>query len=360
MSRVVAWIDTDALRRNVLRVRKLAPTAKISAVVKANAYGHSVDIVINSICDLVDGFSVATLDEAIYIRDNLYSGELWVFSGVLSKDDASVVKEKNLTPVVHSDYQISLLKAYSPTPSFIVKVDVGMGRLGFDAKSAKKILQDSKLKGHIRGVMSHFSHSDDTSSAITESQLHRFLNLENGGNFGKSIAASGGILAKPESHLDWVRPGIMLYGVSPFLGSIGIEHQLNPVMSLKSKIIAVRKFKAGETIGYGGEWTCPEDMCVGIVGCGYGDGYPRSISPGTSVLIGTQEVPIIGRVSMDSMSLDIRKLDRLSVGQSVTLWGKVLPIEKIARAAGTIPNELFSRIPQRVARIVKSQSADDA
>ncbi len=228
-----------------------------------------------------------------------------------------------------------------------------MGRLGFKQQTAQKIIEDKDLNQSIRVFISHFSNADVKGSETTQEQLRHFQSIKGLEEYERSIAASAAILSSVGSNFSWVRPGLMLYGVSPFIESTGQEHGLIPAMTLWSRLIAVRMFDRGDSIGYGGEWTCPVQMQVGFVGCGYGDGYPRSISEGACVAIRGKKVPIIGRISMDSMAVDLRGINDAKLGEPVTLWGDGLPIEGIARAANTIPNEILSRLPHRVDRVAE-------
>jgi alanine racemase len=334
-------------------VKSLCPGAKISGVVKADGYGHGVGHVLEAVGEMVDGFAVASLGEAIELRKVGFKGEIWVFSGILLDEEVSVFQQQKLTPVVHNANQLRLAQSRGFDLPLILKVDTGMGRLGFKPQTARKIIESLIMNGSLAVVMGHFSHADVRGSEITRQQLNSFLSIEEPEEFERSIAASAGILSGVGTNLSWVRPGLALYGVSPFQDSVGQEHGLIPAMTLQSRLIAVRMFDRGDSLGYGGEWICPETMPVGFVGCGYGDGYPRSISVGTCIVMRGKKVPIIGRISMDSMAVDLRGINDAKLGEPVILWGDGLPIEGIARAANTIPNEILSRLPHRVDRIAE-------
>ena len=351
-SRTIAKIDLHAIRHNLSRVRSLCRTSKISAVVKADAYGHGVSHVFETIGDSVDAFAVATLDEAMHLRALGYKGHIWVFSGILLDEEITLFQQQKLTPVIHNERQLQWVQSTASDSPIILKVDSGMGRLGFKTSTVGTIIRSLKPRGSRLMLMGHFSHADQTSSEITGQQLRLFLSIEKSEGCERSIAASGGILSGIGANLSWVRPGLMLYGISPFVQCIGQEHELIPAMTLESSLIAIRNFEKGDSIGYGGEWICPEAMPVGFVGCGYGDGYPRSVAEGTCVELCGKRAPIIGRISMDSMAVDLRRISDAKLNDPVILWGHGLPIEEVARAAQTIPNEIFARLPLRVKRVV--------
>ena len=264
-SRTVAKISLRAIRHNLDRVKSLCPGVKISGVVKADGYGHGVNHVLEAIGDSVAGFSVASLGEAVELRAKGFRGELWVFSGILLDEEVPVFQEQKLTPVVHNRNQLRIIETGGRELSFILKVDAGMGRLGFKPPIAGKIIEALGANKSLAVVMGHFSHADMRGSQITRQQLSYFLSIKELGDFEKSIAASAGILSGVGTHLSWVRPGLMLYGVSPFPESTGLEHELEPAMTLLSRLIAIRVFEKGDSIGYGGEWLCPETMPIGFV-----------------------------------------------------------------------------------------------
>ena len=350
-SRTIAKIDLHAVRHNLSRVRSLCSTSKISAVVKADAYGHGVSHVFETIGDSVDAFAVATLDEALHLRTLGFEGHIWVFSGILLDEEISLFQQNNLTPVIHNERQLQWAQSTATDLPIILKVDVGMGRLGFKASTVDRIIHSLKSRESRLLLMAHFSHADQVSSEITGRQLSSFLSIRESEGCERSIAASGGILSGRGADLSWVRPGLLLYGISPFAQHIGQEYGLKPAMTLESSLIAIRNFEKGDSIGYGGEWVCPDAMPVGFVACGYGDGYPRSVAKGTCVELCGKRAPIIGRISMDSMAVDLRMIREAELNDRVILWGDRLAIEEVARAAQTIPNEIFARLPSRVKRI---------
>jgi alanine racemase len=203
--------------------------------------------------------------------------------------------------------------------------------------------------------MTHFAESDAVDHISTLQQIARFNQATTNLKGPRSLANSAGIIAWPSAHGDWVRPGIMLYGASPFLGHRGAQHSLKPVMTLSSQIIAIHELKKGATVGYGGIWTCPEDMRIGVVAIGYGDGYPRHAQNGTPMLVNNRPCPLIGHVSMDMLTVDLRTQPKASIGDGVTLWGPGLPVELVAEHSGTTAYELLTRITQRVRIVTKDR-----
>jgi alanine racemase len=234
-----------------------------------------------------------------------------------------------------------------------LKIDTGMGRLGFDWTQAGAVVRElaSIPSVTISVVASHLANADDTDDPYTGLQVRRFLDATAAMTCPRSLANSAGVAAWPDSHCDWIRPGIMLYGASPLVGRDGSALGLRPVMTLASRLIAVRRLEPGRSVGYGGDWTCSEPTRVGVVACGYGHGYPRHAGSGTPVLVNGCRVPLIGRVSMDMLAVDLQAVEA-RVGDPVVLWGNGLPVDEIARAAGTIPYELLTKVTRRVPRVV--------
>jgi alanine racemase len=231
-----------------------------------------------------------------------------------------------------------------------VKVDSGMHRLGLAPRQVAEAWRRLNACAGVQvlGFMTHLANADDRDDPLTLQQVDRFVEAVAPYPVQRSIANSAAVLTWPQTHGDWVRPGIMLYGVSPFAGGVGENHGLKAAMSLHSQLMAVNHFKRGDRIGYGGEWQCPEDMAVGVVAIGYGDGYPRHAKSGTPVLVNNKRVPMISRVSMDMICVDLRSQPQARIGDPVCLWGSALPVEEIARGAGTIPYELLCRVTSRV------------
>lgn len=358
MSRVTrAVINLSALKHNLNIAKQAAPLQKIMAVVKADAYGHGMARVAKSLADELDSthaFAVASIDEAIVLRSVGITHSIVVLEGFNTSSDLELLVQHNISVVVHHISQIILLELHAEQANNLnvwLKIDTGMHRLGFRPDDVKKMyrrLLDAGVNTQI-GLMTHLANADDIQDTKSEQQIALFNKLVDGNPADTSIANSAGILGWPSSHGHWVRPGIMLYGVNPFVASSQSEvADLKPVMTLSAALISVNKILKGESIGYGSTWTCSEDMSMGVVSIGYGDGYPRHAPSGTPVLVNGQRVPLIGRVSMDMLMVDLREQPDAKVGDEVVLWGSDLPVEEIAKAAGTIGYELLCGVTKRV------------
>ena len=352
MKAATALINSQALRHNLQVVREQAPTAKVVAVVKANAYGHGLLAVAKTLKE-ADAYAVARVEEALTLRSGGIVKPVILLEGFFSADDLPVLAANNLQTAVHSWEQLAALEqAELPQPIRAwVKFDTGMHRLGVRPEEAEAFLQRlANCKNVIQpfNAMTHFSCADELDNPATQEQIALFQALTEGlaGEF--ALSNSAGVLAWKEAHADWVRPGIMLYGISPFVDRVGADHGLLPVMTLKSTLIAVRRAKAGEKVGYSANWTTPRDTWLGVVAMGYGDGYPRMAPNGTPVLINGRLVPTAGRVSMDMMTVDLGPDAVDKVGDEVTLWGEGLPVEQVANYVGTIPYELITKLTPRI------------
>ncbi len=349
---VEACIDLGALRHNLQRVKQSAPESKVMAVVKANGYGHGLLRMAQAL-EGADALVVARVDEALQLREAGIEKSIVVLEGFSEPADIELMADHSLQLVIHHLSQIDLLEQCEPSRPVDVwlKIDSGMHRLGVSAGLAQSAwwrLQDCGAVAAVR-LMTHLASADERDSDQTARQLACFQAATAGLAAEQSIANSAAILAWPESRADWVRPGIMLYGISPFEGEGAEAHGLLPVMTLSARLMAVNRFREGDCIGYGASWVCPEDMAVGVVSCGYGDGYPRHVAPGTEVLLNGQRVPLIGRVSMDTLCVDLRQQPQAAIGDKVVLWGEGLPVEEVAQRASTIPYELLCRVAARVA-----------
>lgn len=344
-------LDLPALRHNLVRVRQLAPGRRIMAVIKANAYGHGMVKAAKALGD-ADAFAVACLDEAVILREAGISQPLVVLEGFFDAAELPLLTRHQLITVVHHDDQVALLEhnPLSAPLSVWIKVDSGMHRLGVAPDKLAEVWRrlNACPSLQVLGFMTHLANADYRNDPLTLQQVNIFNQAIEPYPGQSSLANSAAVLTWPQTHGDWVRPGIMLYGVSPFADSVGDTHGLKPVMSLHSRLMAVNYFKRGDRVGYGGAWECPEDMPVGVVAIGYGDGYPRHAKTGTPVLVNNKRVPLIGRVSMDMICVDLRGQPRARGGDPVCLWGTALPVEEIARYAGTIPYELLCRVTSRV------------
>lgn len=347
-----ALVDLGAVKYNIERIREYAPGAKIMAVIKANAYGHGLLHIANVLGD-VDAIAVARADEGIRLRQAGYENRITILEGFVCEHELNDLIQYDLEIVVHSIGQVAIIEKHQGKKSFTVwlKLDSGMNRLGFkevEFKSAYKRLSASSNVNQPISLMTHLSCADDKNSEVTLQQIAFFNRVVNTYPGEKSIANSAGIVAWPDSLTDWVRPGIMLYGVSPFKDKQGSEMGLEPVMSFHSRLIAVRHISSGDAVGYAGIWVCKTSTKLGVVAIGYGDGYPRNAKTGTPVLVNGQRVPLVGRVSMDMITVDLSTQPNAKSGDPVTLWGEGLAVEEIARCSDTIPYTLLCGITQRV------------
>ena len=349
-----ALIDLAALRHNLGVVRRRAPASRIWAVIKADAYGHGLERAAAALAE-ADGFAVARVEEALRLRAAGVAQPILVLTGAISQEETAAAQAHRLDLALHQGEQMTWLEALSPGfPLRVwIKVDTGMHRLGLDPTEVAAIQQRLAACPRVApvpGLMTHLANADDPEDPLTDRQCQRLRALARPDQ-ALNIGNSGGLLAFPAARTAWVRPGIMLYGGSPFAslsaGALGLE----PVMTLNTQISAVHHFHAGDRIGYSGTFVCPEDMPIGVAAIGYGDGYPRHAPTGTPVLVGSRRVALIGRVSMDSISLDLRQAPGTQPGDEVILWGRGLPVEEIALAAGTINYELLCGLTTRVHRV---------
>ncbi len=356
-----AVVNLDALQHNLQIVRQYAPHSKIMPVIKANAYGHGM-LRVASALQSADAFAVARVDEGVRLRKAGITNRITVLEGFSCTHELDALLTYQLNPVVHSFSQVIMLETRTELNacSIWLKLDTGMNRLGFNAEefyvAYQRLIQNPVIKGPIN-LMTHLANADDIQDTTTIKQTSKFndtiaalLNEQmiESERSACSIANSAGILAWPVTLSDWVRPGIMLYGISPFPDTTGEDWHLKPVMELHSRLIAVKSLNKGDKVGYAGTWTCNKPTKLGIIAIGYGDGYPRHTMEGTPVLVNGHRVPLIGRVSMDMITVDLKSQPQAKPGDSVTLWGKGLAIEEIANCANTIPYTLVCGITQRV------------
>jgi len=350
-----AVLDMAALAHNLARLRGHAPRAKIMAVIKANAYGHGAIAVARALAD-ADAFAVARVDEGVALREAGISQRIAVLQGFVCAEELELHSRHGLEPVIHSARQVDLLEAADlPRPVAVwLKLDSGMHRLGLDAEefeACHQRLRRCRSVSQPPFLMTHLANADALADPATGCQLGLFHENVAALPGERSIANSAGLLAWEQALAEWVRPGIALYGVSPFPHRTGPEDGFKPVMTLRSRLIAIKPLKAGDAVGYGGDWVCQQATRMGVAAIGYGDGYPRHARSGTPVLVRGRRVPLIGRVSMDMISIDLGGCPEAEVGDEVTLWGDGLPVEEIARHADTIPYVLLCNVTPRVKRI---------
>ena len=347
-------IDLAALRHNYLvakkRVVSQCTSSKAWAVVKADAYGHGLLRAATALSDIADGFALLELDAAVALRDAGLSQPILLLEGFFERDDLDVCAEYGLIPCVHRIEQLEMIReAKLPVrlPIYL-KFNTGMNRLGFTLDqllAVKRELARSAAIGPIT-LMTHFAEADGGRGV--DWQLERFSQMREGWKCSVSMANSGAILRYPQTVIDWVRPGIMLYGGSPFADASAASFDLKPVMTMHSRILAVQEISIGEQVGYGGVFKAQRPTRVGIVACGYADGYPRHAPSGTPILVAGRRSETVGRVSMDMLACDLTDLPEAGVDSDVVLWGEGLPADEIAAAAGTICYELFCSLARRV------------
>jgi len=351
-SPIRAVIDTAALRHNLGQVRRAAPASRVMAVIKANAYGHGLVPAARALAE-ADGFAVARLGEGLALRAAGLRNRILLLEGVFSAEQLAAAAQAQFELMVHSFEQLALLEALAgATPVTVwLKIDSGMNRLGFRLEEFAAAYARLRGNPHVQAeptLVTHLASADDRRDPRTRQQLEAFATATAGLNGARSIANSAGVLAWPAARTDWVRPGLMLYGVSPFASGTGAALGLRPAMTLRTEVIAVKSVRAGETVGYGGTWTAPREIRMAVIAAGYGDGYPCNTATGAPVQIGGRRAPLIGRVSMDMVTVDVTDLPTVSVGDPVVLWGSEVPVEEIAAQAGAIPWDLLCGVSQRV------------
>jgi alanine racemase len=355
MSRTtVATIHLGALRHNLARIRELAAPARVMAVVKADAYGHGLERVARALDGDADAFAVASLGDGLRLRAAGHRQRIVVLSGPDQAGDIAEMQRLGLDAAIHHESQLQWLLEASPARGRLrvwLKVDSGMHRLGFAPERAVTVHAQLAAMAGIDpdiGLMTHFAESEVFDGERTRQQIERFQAATRGLAGPRSLSNSAAVLGWPDARGDWVRTGGMLYGLSVVEGKSGADFGFRAAMTLSTRLIAINHIKRGERIGYNGLWECPEDMPVGVAAVGYGDGYPRSAVAGTPVLVGDRRVPLVGRVSMDLITLDLRSAPEAKVGDRVTLWGPELPVEIVAAQAGTISYDLTCGMTRRV------------
>lgn len=367
MSRPIrATIDLEALRHNHSVVRRCAPDARIWSVIKANAYGHGDLLAAQALHDVTDGFALLEVASAIRLRQAGIQKPILLLEGFFATSELPLLEQYDVQTVIHSAEQIAKLKA-NPIPGLrgYIKLNTGMNRLGFTLAELPQVLQWMKelFQSGLSlqwGLLTHFGTADTRpgehgsvpaqlasfQAAITLCQQQGFSPTQ------FSLANSAAILAHPDTHKAWVRPGIMLYGASPFADSTAASWGLRPVMSLCSEIISTQTLEPGESLGYGGTFVADKRLRIGTVACGYADGYPRHAPTGTPISVAGQLTRTLGRVSMDMLACDLSEITHATVGSPVTLWGRgaggAVDADAVATAAGTISYELFCALTQRV------------
>lgn len=350
-----AYLNLPALSNNLTVAKRLAPNSKVLAVIKANGYGHGISRVAQQLSH-ADGFGVASIDEALILRQKGFLHRILLLEGLFSKAELPLIIQNHLDLVVHSHYQLEwLLEFTAPFGINVwIKIDTGMHRLGFKPDEVNSII--SKLDAnpntfHLH-LMSHLASADEdhsTALSFTQQQITTFEQVTAAYDLPKSLLNSAGVQHFASKSFDWIRPGIMLYG-SGQLESSALK--LQSVMHLESKVIAINDINTGESVGYGNSWTAQRDSVIAVIAIGYGDGYPRHAPSGTPVLIKGYRVSLVGRVSMDMITVDITDyVGLIEIGSTAELWGDSLSVDEVAKWAGTISYELLCGITQRVPMI---------
>ena len=347
-----AYLNLTALSHNLTVAKRLAPNSKVLAVIKANGYGHGISRVAQQLSH-ADGFGVASIDEALILRQKGFLHRILLLEGLFSKAELPLIIQNHLDLVVHSHYQLEWLLEFKASfgVNIWIKIDTGMHRLGFKPDEVNSVinrLEESPNTFHIH-LMSHLASADEEHSAaliFTAQQITIFDQVSSGYNLPMSLLNSAGIQNFCNNSYDWIRPGIMLYGCGQHIDS---TLKLKAVMQLESKVIAIKKVNLGESVGYGNSWIARRNSVIAVIAIGYGDGYPRHAPPGTPVLIKGYRVSLVGRVSMDMITVDITDyIDEVDIGSTAVLWGDSLSVDEIAQWAGTISYELLCGITQRV------------
>jgi alanine racemase len=360
-----ARIDLQALAHNLSVARSAAPNSRIMAVIKADAYGHGA-VPVSRALSGADAFAVASVEEAMQLREAGVRQDIVLLEGVFEPAELELAVTHQLQLVIHTPEQVSWLETFRSDASvrLWLKLNTGMNRLGFSPRDALPVWQRLQRLSYVKSAglrwMSHLACADEYDNPATSRQLNSFVETLQfadslqGARAERSLANSAALLTRPDTHFDWVRPGIMLYGASPMVPGYKSGFDLRPVMTLESRLIAVHELQKGDAIGYGQAWTCPETMPVGVVAIGYGDGYPRHAPSGTPVLVNGTTAPLVGRVSMDMLCIDLRSQPQAKSGDPVILWGEGLPVERIAEQAGSISYELLCGVSARVPRFYRS------
>lgn len=348
-----ASVDLNALQSNYRLAQRIAPGSFNMAVVKANAYGHGAVVCANALEELVPAFGVACIEEALTLRLAGITKPILLLEGSFTADEVATAEHYNFWLMVENAQHVEQILASQPANPVRVwlKVDSGMHRLGLELDELSGVyhaLRDCSQVHNEIVLATHFACADELDRDVTLQQVALFDTACQGIDAPRSLANSAGLLGWPQSHAEWNRPGYMLYGTSPFDAPHELADQLQPVMTLRSKVIGVREVEAGDSVGYAHDWTAGRRSVIATIAIGYGDGYPRHAKSGTPVLVNGQRVPIVGRVSMDMITVDVTDLPVVSLNDPVILWGKDLPVNEVAACAGTIGYELLARMTGRV------------
>lgn len=349
MRPILATINLPALRHNLGVVKASAPNSKVMAVIKANGYGHGALVAAQGL-SAADGFAVLELDKAIALRQAGYKQDILMLEGLFTEDELAQAAQLDLSLVVHDFRQLEMLKAavLAKPLSIFLKLNTGMNRLGFAPKDFTLACQRLRSCANVAGItlMTHFATADESAGIAEPFAIFQCVTADF--DYPRSLANSAAILHYPQTHMQWVRPGIMLYGATPVSGTTAASFGLKPAMGLASEIIAVQHLQAGDSLGYGNQFTASRKTRVGIVACGYADGYPRHAPNGTPIAVAGQLTQTVGRVSMDMLFADITDIPAANIGSAVELWGTQVPVDAVAEASGTVGYELLCALAPRV------------
>jgi alanine racemase len=346
-----ATISAAALAHNLTVASRYAGRAKVWAVIKANAYGHGIERAARALA-AADGFAVLDFAEALRLRAAGVAQPILMLEGFFKAADLEAVTKHALTPVIHNPEQVEILKrsALAREIDVYLKVNSGMNRLGFGVEGLRPAYNTLRMHRQVKSVtlMTHFADADGASGVSAQLEWFNELTQPFEAAQGRSLANSAALIRFPEARGDWVRPGIMLYGCSPFGDQTAGQLGLKPAMTLTSEIIGTQHLQPGERVGYGFSYEAAGEITIGIVACGYADGYPRHAPTGTPVLVNGKRTRTVGRVSMDMIAIDISSHPEAYIGTPVTLWGEGLSADEVAAAAGTLSYELLSKVTTRV------------
>ena len=344
-------IDLAALATNLALVKARAPTSKVICCVKANAYGHGMVEVAGVLAAEADALAVASIDEARILREAGITAPILLLEGFFESSELVAVEALDLWSVVHNRNQLDALqqtRLQRPIDVWL-KLDTGMHRLGFPTDEAASVFAELSNLEQVNKVrlMTHFACADELDNDFTALQIDRFNQAVQALGAERSLANSAAILGWPAARADWVRPGYMLYGLSPFGQQHQSAHQLTPVMTFESQIIEIKQVARGEGIGYNHAWRAQRETRIAVVAAGYGDGYPRNTKNGAPVLVQGQRAKTLGHIAMDMMMVDISAIPSATIGSPVELWGKQLSVNEVAAYSGYSPYELLTRMPSR-------------
>jgi alanine racemase len=358
-----AIVRLNAIVENYKIVCRLTPGSNNVAVIKANAYGHGMVEVARALRDEVPAFAVAFFEEAVELRDAGITKPILILQGTLGHENVEEAAARDFWLMLNNRQQIDQVlssKPGRPVRAWL-KVETGMHRLGMEPKEAESACEALSSSDNVQQnlvLCTQLACADDLANPVTKEQVNRLGSFAAKHKFPLSIANSAAILAWPESHARWNRPGYMLYGNSPFEPARGSNEGLLPAMTLASEIVAIRNVRPGEGVGYGHDWVAQRQSRIGIIAIGYGDGYPRHAPGGTPVLVNGARVPLAGRVSMDMISVDLTDHPGVKIGDSVELWGNSLSVNEVASSAGTIGYEILAALPGRLTRVYQKAEGD--